>query len=62
MRPVAERSGRSAHSEEAAIPGLEVSLWERLLAPENLGWALRHVRANAGAAGVDGTTPDMAGR
>jgi hypothetical protein len=24
-----ERSGRSAHSEDAAIPGLEVSLWER---------------------------------
>ncbi|MCA1821184.1 MAG: group II intron reverse transcriptase/maturase [Pseudonocardia sp.] len=58
MSSAAERSGRSAHSEEAAIPGLEVSLWEQMLAPENLSRALRRVRANAGAAGVDGMTTE----
>ena len=61
MRPAAERSGRSAHSEEAAIPGLEVSLWERMLAPENLSRALRRVKANRGAPGVDGMTTDELG-
>ncbi|MGH3783652.1 MAG: hypothetical protein ACRDRO_24275 [Pseudonocardiaceae bacterium] len=49
MSPAVERSGRSAHVEETAIPGLEVSLWERMLAPENLSRALRRVRANRGA-------------
>jgi RNA-directed DNA polymerase len=53
-----ERSGRSAHSEEAVIPGLEVSLWERMLSPENLSRALRRVRANRGAPGVDGMTTE----
>ena len=38
------------------IPGLEDSLWERLLSPENLGRALRRVEANRGAPGVDGMT------
>jgi RNA-directed DNA polymerase len=57
-----ERSGRSAHSEEAVIPGLEVSLWERMLAPENLSRALRRVQANRGAPGVDGMTTDELGR
>jgi group II intron reverse transcriptase/maturase len=33
-------------------------LWERLLSPENLGRALRRVRANAGAPGVDGMTTE----
>lgn len=61
MSPAAERSGRSAHSEEAAIPGLEVSLWERMLAPENLSRALRRVTANRGAPGVDGMTTDELG-
>ena len=56
MSTAAERSGRSARSEEAVIPGLEVSLWERLLSRENLGRALRRVRVNAGAPGVDGMT------
>jgi RNA-directed DNA polymerase len=54
----AERSGQPAHSEEAVIPGLEVSLWERMLSPENLGRALRRVRANGGAPGVDGMTTE----
>ena len=58
MSTAAERSGRPAHSEEAVIPGLEVSLWERLLSPENLGRALRRVRTNAGAPGVDGMTTE----
>ena len=56
MSTAAERSDRPAHSEGAVIPGLEVSLWERLLSPENLGRALRRVEANKGAAGVDGMT------
>src|SRR5436190_5126199 len=54
----AERSGRPAHSEEAVIPGLEVSLWEGLLSPENLGRAPWRVRANGGAPGVDGMTTE----
>jgi RNA-directed DNA polymerase len=53
-----ERSGRSAHSEDAAVPGLEVSLWEQMLSPENLSRALRRVRANRGAPGVDGMTTE----
>ncbi|MGH3966165.1 MAG: reverse transcriptase domain-containing protein [Pseudonocardiaceae bacterium] len=61
MSSAAERSGRSAHSEEAAIPGLEVSLWEQMLAPENLSRALRRVRVNRGAPGVDGMTTDELG-
>ena len=61
MSPAAERSGGSAHSEETAIPGLEVSLWERMLAPQNLSRALRRVKANRGAPGVDGMTTDELG-
>jgi RNA-directed DNA polymerase len=41
---------------EAVLPGLEVSLWEQLLSPGNLGRALRRVEANRGAPGVDGMT------
>jgi len=48
---------RSAHSEDAVIPGLD-SLWERMLSTENLGRALRRVRANRGAPGVDGMTTE----
>jgi len=33
-------------------------LWERMLSPENLGRALRRVRANRGAPGVDGMTTE----
>ena len=58
MSTAAERSGRPARSEEAVIPGLEVSLWGRSLSPENLGRALRRVRANGGAPGVDGMTTE----
>jgi len=54
----AERSGRPARPEDAVIPGLEASLWEQMLSPENLGRALRRVRANAGAPGVDGMTTE----
>ena len=61
MSPAAERSGGSAHSEETAIPGLEVSLWEQMLAPQNLSRALRRVKANRGAPGVDGMTTDELG-
>jgi RNA-directed DNA polymerase len=60
LSTAAERSGRSAHPEDAVVPGLEVSLWEQMLSPENLGRALRRVRANRGAPGVDGmTTEDL---
>ena len=53
-----ERSGQPAHAGDAVIPGLEVSLWEQMLSPENLGRALRRVRANRGAPGVDGMTTE----
>ena len=33
-------------------------MWEQMLSPENLGRALRRVRANAGAPGVDGMTTE----
>ena len=58
MSTAAERSGRPARPEEAVIPGLEISLWERMLSPENLGRALRRVRVNGGAPGVDGMTTE----
>jgi RNA-directed DNA polymerase len=58
LSTAAERSGRPAPSEDAVIPGLEVSLWEQLLSPQNLGRALRRVRANRGAPGVDGMTTE----
>ena len=56
MSTAVERSGGSAHVEDAVIPGLEESLWERMLAPANLFGALRRVEANRGAPGVDGMT------
>ena len=58
MSTAAERSGRTARPEDAVIPGLEVSVWERMLSRENLGRALRRVRANGGAPGVDGMTTE----
>jgi RNA-directed DNA polymerase len=58
LSTAAERSGRPARPEDAVIPGLEVSLWEQMLSPENLGRALRRVRANGGAPGVDGMTTE----
>jgi len=54
LSTAAERSGRPARPEDAVIPGLEISLWERMLSPENLGRAPWRVRANAGAPGADG--------
>ena len=33
-------------------------MWERMLSPENLGRALRRVKANGGAPGVDGMTTE----
>jgi group II intron reverse transcriptase/maturase len=56
LNTAAERSGQPAHPGEAVIPGLEVSLWEQLLSPGNLGQALKRVEANRGAPGVDGMT------
>jgi group II intron reverse transcriptase/maturase len=58
LSATAERSGQSAHVEDAVVPDLDVSLWERMLSPENLSRALRRVRANRGAPGVDGMTTD----
>ena len=59
MSTAAERSGRPAPPGEAVIPGLEVSVWEQVLSPQNLGRALRRVRANGGAPGVDGMTTEQ---
>jgi len=58
LSTAAERSGRPARPEDAVIAGLEVSLWEQMLSAENLGRALRRVRANGGAPGVDGMTTE----
>jgi RNA-directed DNA polymerase len=58
LSTAAERSGRTARPEDPVIPGLEVSLWEQMLSPENLGRALRRVRANRGAPGVDRMTTE----
>ena len=59
LSSAAERSGRSAYVEDAVLPGLEVSVWEQVLSPGNLGRALRRVEANRGAPGVDGMTTDQ---
>ena len=59
MSIAAERSGQSARPGDAVIPGLEVSLWEQMLSPQNLGRALRRVEANRGAPGADGMTTDQ---
>ena len=59
LSPAAERSGRSAHVEDAVLPGLEVSVWEQVLSPGHLGRALRRLEANRGAPGVDGMTTDQ---
>ena len=56
MNTAAERGGQPAHPGEAVIPGREVSLWEQLLSPGNLGRALKRAEANRGAPGVDGMT------
>lgn len=56
MSSGAERSRGSAPVGEAVLPGLESSLWERLLCKENLFGALRRVEVNRGAPGVDGMT------
>jgi len=58
LSTAAERSGRPARPEDAVIPGLEVSLWERMLSAENLGRAPWRARANGGAPGVDGMTTE----
>ncbi len=56
MSSAAERSGRPAHSGGAVFPGLEVSLWEQMLLPQNLGQVLKRVEANRGAPDADGMT------
>jgi retron-type reverse transcriptase len=58
LSTAAERSGRPARPGDAVIPGLEVSLWEQVLSPENLGRAPWRVRANGGAPGADGMTTE----
>ena len=56
LRPLVEHGGRTARPGDAVLPGLEVSLWEQMLSPQNLSRALRRVEANRGAPGVDGMT------
>ena len=62
MKPEDVRSERSpspAPSETAPHPA-EASLWEQVLARENLVEALRRVERNAGAPGIDGmSTKDL---
>jgi RNA-directed DNA polymerase len=48
-----ERSPSPAPDDTAAHPA-EASLWEQVLARENLAEALRRVEQNAGAPGIDG--------
>src|SRR6266536_924153 len=48
-----EHSRSPAPRDTAAHPA-EASLWEQLLARENLAEALRRVEQNAGAPGIDG--------
>ncbi len=48
-----ERSPSPVPSDTASHPA-EASLWEQLLARDNLAAALRRVEQNAGAAGIDG--------
>jgi hypothetical protein len=55
-----ERSDPSAPDETAPHPA-QASLWERLLARDNLVRALRRVERNAGAPGVDGLTTEELG-
>ena len=54
-----ERSPSSAPGDTAPHPA-EVSLWEQLLARENLAEALRRVEQNAGAPGIDGMSTKVA--
>jgi hypothetical protein len=72
----AERSGQPAHSEEAVIPGLEVSLWEQMQGQRQrprrdldsdgrLGCALHIAVLVDGQVGVtadDGQAEDAGGR
>jgi RNA-directed DNA polymerase len=53
LRP--ERSGGPVPDDTVAHPA-ETSLWEQVMARENLALALRRVERNAGAAGIDGMT------
>jgi RNA-directed DNA polymerase len=58
LSTAAERSGRPARPGDAVIPGLEVSLREQVLSPENPGRAPWRVRASGGAPGADGMTAE----
>jgi RNA-directed DNA polymerase len=49
-----ERSDGRAPGDTAAHPAAADSLWEQLMARENLAAALRRVEQNAGAPGIDG--------
>ena len=54
LEQIIARQPRLAGLPILANVGLEVSLWEQVLSPQNLGRALRRVGANRGAPGVDG--------
>lgn len=56
--PTAERSDPSARTGNDAHLAQEPSLWQQLLAAENLREALRRIRANRGAPGIDGMSTE----
>jgi len=56
--PTAERSDRSARTEDDAHRAQEDGLWEALLSAANLRAALSRVQADRGAPGTDGMTTE----
>jgi group II intron reverse transcriptase/maturase len=58
VHPLAAMSGRSDLSAGTDGRDVEPSLWDQFLDPQNLSAALNRVRANRGAAGVDGVSTD----
>lgn len=62
VHPPESRSGRSDSSAGTGGSDVEpVGLWDEVFSPANLSAALKRVRANRGAPGVDGMTTDDLG-
>ena len=65
MKPadaLSERSNDPAPGDTDAHPASAGSLWQQLLARENLAEALRRVEQKAGAPGIDGMSTRSCGR